>query len=75
MENHPELAHFIKLASRGAKPAASGGEKRAYRIARAIIDNIQGLDGQAIDGIRRFVTVAELNNSLVHEIIGEATNV
>lgn len=45
------LKHFVRLAKRG-KPntGASGGELRARRLALAIVDNLPGLDDQAIAG-------------------------
>jgi hypothetical protein len=51
------LAHFIRLARRGAKPAASGGEKKAHRMAAAAVENSAGLDADAKDGYLAFLVV------------------
>jgi len=57
---NPEAAqHFLQLARRGAHPAASGGEKRAYRLAKRLkqsLDDFSGLDSSAVEG---FCTLAK----------------
>lgn len=52
------LAHFISLARRGRGQGASGGERRAARLANAILENTPGLDGDAIEGILQFARLA-----------------
>lgn len=50
------LEHFIRLARVGKRNrGASGGEKRAYKLAQCILDNVPGLDGQAINGLKMFI--------------------
>lgn len=51
--------HFLDLAHRGRHPAASGGEKRAARLARRLkqdLDDLAGMDASAVDG---FCTLAK----------------
>lgn len=48
------VQHFLRLASKGRIGAASGGEKRANRIAKLlpkVLDDVPGLDDTAIRGI------------------------
>lgn len=49
------LDHFLRLALRGRHPGSSGGEKRARRLALALLDNVPGLDGDAIVGMVHFL--------------------
>lgn len=53
-----DLKHFLKLAKRGSGNGASGGEKRAYRLAKAIEADAAGLDIQALNGLIDFVKLA-----------------
>lgn len=50
-----ELAmRFLSLAKQGRSPAASGGEQRAYRLAKRLkvcLDDLAGLDASAVDGL------------------------
>lgn len=50
-----DFKHFLRLARRGKFPAASGGEYRAYRLAKAVLDDLPGLDDAAIAGLVRFI--------------------
>lgn len=52
------LKHFLRLAQRGKYAAASGGEQRAYRLAKAVMEDIHGVDGLAIEGLLEFILVA-----------------
>lgn len=54
------LDHFIDLALQGKRPGSSGGEKRARRLARCILDNVPGLDDSAINGMIEFIRAAQL---------------
>jgi hypothetical protein len=60
MSETQNLKHFLQLAQRGKHPGTSGGERRAYRIAKAILDDVHGLDGQAVEGLMEFVQLANL---------------
>jgi hypothetical protein len=50
-----ELSHFVTLARRGEHPGASGGEGRAARLAAAVLEDLPGLDTNAIDGFLEFI--------------------
>ncbi len=52
---YDSLSHFLRIASRGRRAGASGGEKRAAKIARVIVDEVSGLDGQAVEGLIDFI--------------------
>jgi hypothetical protein len=54
------MRHFLRLAKRG-KPntGASGGELRARRLALAVLDNIPGLDDDAVAGLVQFIALAK----------------
>lgn len=60
------LTHFVRLARRGANPAASGGEQRAAKLARTAISDGYGLDDQAKDGYLVFLAVlwSEYNDAV-----------
>jgi hypothetical protein len=49
------LEHFIRLAKRGKHPAASGGETRSWQLAFAFLENLYGLDDDAIAGMYQFM--------------------
>lgn len=48
------VQHFLTLAKKGRIGAASGGEKRAFRVATklpALLDDVPGIDSSAVAGI------------------------
>lgn len=53
------LKHFLRLAKRGKHPGASGGEKRAYQLAVAVLHNVSGMDGQATIGLIEFIEAVQ----------------
>ena len=62
---HPEidarldyLQHFLELAKQGRRKGASGGEKRAAKLCRAVLDNVPGLDASGVAGLLEFVRTA-----------------
>ena len=57
----PVNDHFLRLAKRGKHPAASGGEQRAYRIAKALAEDACGLDDLAFDGLLEWADFAYKN--------------
>lgn len=46
-----QLSHLLRLAKRGAKRGASGGEQRAFRLVKAIEEDLDGLDPEAMAGV------------------------
>jgi len=63
------LGHFLDLVTRGSDPLASDGEHRAHRLAQAVLDNVAGLDGQAIDGLHAFVELAVGSPDTARDIV------
>jgi hypothetical protein len=65
------LEHFIRLARRGDHRGASGGEKRAYRLAMVLLDELPGLDTRALQGMvlfaREVVTRPQASRDLIEE--------
>ena len=53
------LEHLINLASRGGHGGASGGERRARAIVDCLLENVAGLDGDAVAGISDLITLIE----------------
>ena len=51
------LEHLINLASRGGHGGASGGERRARLIVDCLLENLAGLDGDAVAGIGELITL------------------
>jgi len=50
--------YFLTLAKKGRTPGASGGEKRAARLAkslRGMIDDLAGLDSKSVRGFCNLV--------------------
>ncbi len=64
-----QLAHFIELARRGRNPAASGGEQRAARLAAALLDDVAGIDQDAVAGLTMFARVVAANWSAASSLI------
>jgi hypothetical protein len=50
----PALEHFLNLVESGQYPGASGGEKRARRLAKILAQEVPGLDSSAIQGLGEF---------------------
>ena len=67
------MKHFLDLVRRGVHPGAASGETRARRLAKAVIQNIQGLDNSAIRGLQELITVAtgRMNNEAERKAILE----
>lgn len=55
---NPYLEHFMALANRGGRGGASGGEARAHRLAKAVCDDVPGIDAKAVSGLLELVRLA-----------------
>jgi hypothetical protein len=64
------LDHFIRLATRGASPGASGGEKRAFRLAKCLVEDLPGLDGRAIAGMAEFARLVMTKPMTAGDMLG-----
>ena len=53
------LEHLINLASRGGHGGASGGERSARLIVDRLLENVAGLDGDAVAGISELLSLIE----------------
>lgn len=62
--------HFLRLATKGRHPGASGGEKRAARLAAAVLDHAPGLDSDATAGLKMFLDLAQSNHDLACRVVG-----
>lgn len=49
------LQHLLTIARRGKHRGASGGEKRANRLVKQIVDDVPGIDGMALDGLAELI--------------------
>ncbi len=65
-----DVKHFVDLAARGKHPGSSGGEKRARRLAVAVLENLPGLDDSAIAGLLEFVRCVQTSPSLSRQLVG-----
>jgi hypothetical protein len=65
------MEHFIRLAKRG-KPGtgASGGELRARRLALAVLNDIPGMDDEAINGFILFIRGLSRDYEMARDLIG-----
>lgn len=52
------LTHFLALAAHGRRNGASGGERRCAKLAACLVDNLPGLDQEALDGFYEFGRLA-----------------
>jgi hypothetical protein len=52
------LEHFLDLAATGAHPTSSTTEGQAYELARAVVDQVPGLDPTAVKGLCEFAELA-----------------
>lgn len=69
------LSHFLDLALKGKYRGCSGGCKRARTIARAVVDCVPGLDGQARDGLRVFIDLAANSPGSARDLLhGDSTD-
>lgn len=65
------LEHFLKLAGQGGHVAASGGEKRAWHLAKACLDHGPGLDANATNGLIAFLLLAQRDYPKACELFEE----
>lgn len=63
------LEHFLRIARRGKYPAASGGERRAAKLAKAILEHVPGLDDLALDGMAEFAQYVKMFPQSARELI------
>jgi hypothetical protein len=63
------IEHFVALARRGRGQGASGGERRAARLANAILENVPGMDGDAIVGVGLFAQLTSAQYELACQLI------
>lgn len=64
------LQHFMRVAERGRRPGCSGGERRAWKLVKAILADAHGLDGQAIEGAAEFLRATAAHPSAAAEAFG-----
>lgn len=48
------LSHFLKIAKRGSRPGASGGERRAAKLLEATLEAFGSIDDVAVSGFGEF---------------------
>lgn len=63
------LRHFLKLAKQGRCRGSSGGEKRCARLARLILDEVPGLDGQAVAGLIQLIHFTNAKPASARELL------
>ncbi len=63
------LDHFVKLARRGKRTGASGGEVRACKIAEALLEYASGLDQDAIEGAVLFAMLAHSRPMMAEDVL------
>ena len=64
------VSHFLKLAKHGGYGAASGGAQRAHRLAKAVLDDVPGLDDLALEGFREFCLLVKSAPETAQKIAG-----
>ena len=57
---------FLELARRGRHRGASSGEQRAYRIAKAIIENARGIDDSSLSDLGHFAQCVGVHEANQH---------
>lgn len=61
--------HFLDLAEQGKRRGSSGGEKRAKRLADAVVEDVPGLDASAVAGLLEFVRLAASMPSKARDLL------
>lgn len=64
-----EFDHFTRIAVRGKNRGASGGEKRARKLALAVLDEAPGLDDSAIEGLITFIRAVQRSPSAARDLV------
>jgi hypothetical protein len=64
-----EFDRFCRLAVRGKNRGASGGEKRARKLAMAVLDEASGLDDQAIEGLITFIRAVQRAPTTARDLV------
>ncbi len=64
------LERFLGLARQGKRPDSNSGEKRARSLALCILDNVPGLDDDAIDGMIELINSVKLKPETAHDVVG-----
>ena len=64
------LRHFLKLARAGKMGGASTGAHRCFLLAKAALEYVPGLDGQARDGFKDFCEAVALMPETAAEMMG-----
>jgi hypothetical protein len=67
--NERALNHFVTLARAGNRSTASGGERRAKRIASQLLEDASGLDQDAIEGLCEFARVCAASYTTARDLI------
>jgi hypothetical protein len=68
------FGHFIQLAQRGEFRGASGGEVRANKLALAVLENVPGLDQDAVSGLIEFIALTANAPTTAEEIFKSNDN-
>lgn len=61
--------HFLRLINQGRRPGCSGGERAAYDLAVAIVENAGRLDDAALEGAVEFLRFAWMNPNKSRDIL------
>ncbi len=66
---HAPRSHFFDLVANGRHPGASSGAKRARRLALAVVDDLPGLDAEAVAGLHDFLDLVVAMPSTARDLI------
>ena len=73
-DTYQHIKHFVRLARRGKHPGASGGERRAAKLAEAVLEYVPGMDCSAVAGLHEFIAGCAASYSAARELIEDGRN-
>ena len=63
------LEHFLGMARQGKRPGCNSEEKRARSLALCILDNVPGLDDDAIDGMIELINSVRMKSEIARDAV------
>jgi hypothetical protein len=63
------IEHFLSLARAGKRDYASTGEMKANALLTAIVNDVPGLDSQAVEGVSDFLRLFAMDYSLAMKLV------
>lgn len=69
-ESQSAINHFVDLCYQGRRGGCSEFERKSRELALLVLDNVPGMDGEAIEGLQRFIRFAATHPESARRVIG-----